>query len=201
MLSLPSGTYYAVARYGSAEARERVTVRPGEIERRTLTLDAARVTVTARLQGARMDTAESVSLRLERLDDPKEVATASRPSTVFNVPAGRYRLEGRIGHANARTERTLELKPGAREQVVLELPGGHIQLRLLDVAGGPPLPDVAWEIRDSAGRVVWIGNETEPRPLLLQGRYSVRAETRDRRINRDVEIRAGELRSVEMIGR
>ena len=200
-LSLPAGTYYAVARHGSAEARERLTVRPGEVERRILVQDAARLAVTARLPGGLRETTDPVSLRLERLDEPRDTSLASQPTAVFNVPAGRYRLESRVGQGNVRAERAIELKSGAREQVTLELPAGSLRLRLLDQVGGPPLADVAWEVRDASGKVVWLGTETEARPLLLQGRYGVRAETKDRRVNRDVEVRAGEARAVDIVGR
>ncbi len=38
-LKLPAGTYYVVARRGSAEARDRVSVRTGEVERHTMVLE------------------------------------------------------------------------------------------------------------------------------------------------------------------
>ena len=77
---------------------------------------------------------------------------------------------------------------------------GTLKLRLLELNGGAALPDVAWEIRDRAGRVVWSGTETEARPLLLQGRYTIKAEARNRRVTRDVEVRAGEARPVDLTG-
>ncbi len=199
MLTLPAGTYYAVARLGATEVRERFAVRAGERVQRTMSMEIARVGVTARVPG-RLDNAGPIVIRLERLDDTKEVAQSSRAAAQFDVPAGRYKLEARIGTGNARIERELELKAGAREQVTLEPQAGQIRLRLMDAVGGAPMQDVAWEIKDRTGRVVFVATESEPRPILLQGRYSVRAEARNRRLSRDLEIRAGEARSVDLTG-
>lgn len=197
LLSLPAGTYYATARHGSAEARERFVVRAGEREPKILTLASGRIAVAARLPG-RLEASEVLAIRLERLDEPKETLQSARPNAQFDVAAGRYRLEARLGSGNVRIEREIDLKAGAREQVVVEPPAGGLRLRLLEQASGTPLPDVAWEIRDRAGRVVWIGSQTEAKPLLLQGRYQVQAETRGRRAVREVEVRAGETRPVDL---
>ena len=43
--------------------------------------------------------------------------------------------------------------------------------------------------------------EAEARLLLMQGRYSVKGEARNRRITRDIDVRAGELRSIDLTGR
>ena len=164
-----------------------------------MSLELARVGVTARVPG-RLEAAGPVAIRLERLDETKEVSQSSRATTQFEVPAGRYKLEARIGTGNARIERELDLKPGAREQVTLEPAAGVIRLRLMDAGGGAPLPDVAWEIKDRNGRVVYLATESEARPVLLAGRYTVRAEARNRRLTRDVEVRAGEARSQDLTG-
>ncbi len=62
------------------------------------------------------------------------------------------------------------------------------------------MPDVAWDVRDASGRTVWIGNETEAQPLLLAGRYIVRAQARDKRVEAAVDVRAGEVKAVDLTG-
>ena len=199
LLTLPAGSYSAVARLGATEVRERFLVRSGERVQRTMSLEIARVGVTARVPG-RLENTGPVVIRLERLDDTKEISQSSRGAAQFDVPAGRYKLEARIGTGNARIERDLDLKAGSREQVVLEPQAGLIRLRLMEAGGGAPMQDVAWEIKDRTGRVVFVATESEARPVLLQGRYTVRAETRNRRLTRDVEVRSGEARSVDLTG-
>lgn len=197
---LPAGNFYLVARRGTAETRERITVKAGELERRTVVLELARLAVTARVAGGRADAGEPVSHRLERLDGERETSVSNEAQATFHVAAGRYRLESRIGLANASVQRELDLKVGARDQLALELPAGQVRLRWLDQPNGNPLPDVAWEIRDAGGRVVWSGNQTEARPLLLAGRYTVRAEARERRLERALDVRAGEARVMDLVG-
>lgn len=198
---LPAGGYYVVARRGTVEARERITIKAGDIERRTIVLDLARLAVQARIAGGRIEATEPVSHRLERLDGDREAVISSEPQATFHVSAGRWRLESRIGLANAIVQREIDLKAGAREQLMLDLPAGVVRLRWLDGAGGNPLPDVAWEVREAAGRrIVWSSSQTEGRPVLLAGRYTVRAEVRDRRVERSFEVRAGEVRIVDIVG-
>ena len=199
VFALPAGTYYAIARHGTTETRERLTVRSGERIERIMSLETARLQITARLPG-RQDVAAPVSLRLERLDEPKDVAHSNRGVAVFDVQAGRYRLEGRIGNGNARIEREIDVKAGSREQLTLEPVAGSLKVRLMDASGANVMPDVVWDIRDRAGRVVWSATDSEARPILLQGRYSVRAEARNRRVVREIEVRAGETRSVDLTG-
>lgn len=197
--ALPPGTYYAVARIGATEGRERVTVKPGETETRALLVEAARLTITARLAGNRGDITEPVTHRLERIGGERQDALlANRPTSTLQVAAGRYRLETRIGTGNARAEREIEVKAGARDQISVEIPAGMLVLHLVDSAGGPPLADVAWDVRDMQGRTVWLGNQTEGRPLLLAGRYTVTGSVRNRRTDRVVEVRASEIRTYDL---
>jgi Ca-activated chloride channel family protein len=199
LFTLPAGTYYVVASHGTAEARDRITLHAGETQRKTMTVESGELTVAVRLAGQRGDIAEPISIRLERQGgEAKEVLYASRPTASFEAAAGRYRVETRIGFTNVRAERELDLKAGSREQVVIEHPAGSLKLRLLDRPGGVPVPDVAWDVRDGAGRTVWLGNETEAQPLLLAGRYTVRAQSRERRIEAPVEVRAGEVKAVDL---
>ena len=196
---LPAGTYYAVVHQGVAEARERVSVRPGERTQRVLSLETAQLAVTVRLPG-RLEGAGVPVLRLQPLDPSKAVLLPTRGGSVFDVPASRYKLTGRLGQGNVLLERDIDLKAGAREQVLFEPAAGILKLRLLDPSGSAALPDATWEVRDRSGRVVWSGSETEARPLLLQGRYNVKAEARGRRVVRDVEVRAGETRAIDLGG-
>ena len=53
-------------------------------------------------------------------------------------------------------------------------------------------------MRDEAGRTVWTTGQSEPSVTLQAGRYQVRAETRDKRYERAVDLRAGEAKLFEM---
>jgi hypothetical protein len=142
---------------------------------------------------------ERVRHRLERIGgETRESVQASRATSQMKVTAGRYRLETRIGLGNVAVEREVELRAGAREQLTIEPPAGVAVLRLLEAPGGMAVADAAWDIRDARGNVVWRSNETEARPLLMAGRYTVVATSRNRRGEAQLEVRAGEVRSLDL---
>ncbi len=201
-LKLPAGTYYVVARRGSAEARDRVSVRSGEVERHTMVLESGRLSLSVRLAGGRNDGDASITHRLERIDvQPHEVVTSSGATAMLEVSAGQYRLESRVGLGNVRAEREIRLKAGETERISIEHAAGGARFRMLDRASGNPLPDVSFDVRDRNGEAVWAGLGAEPRALLLAGRYKVRAEGRGATLERDFEVAAGEDRIVELAPR
>jgi len=195
---LPPGTYYVVARQGSVEVRERLAVGPGDVVKRTLNVAAGRLALAIKPVGATQALSELISYRVERLDGPApEVIATSRATPVLALPGGRYRVEGRYGAMNARAIREVEVKAGQTLQLILEPQAAALKLRLL--AGGASVPaEVFWEIRDEAGATVWTTGQSEPYATLQAGRYLVRAETRDKRYDRAIELRAGESRLLEL---
>jgi Ca-activated chloride channel homolog len=195
---VPPGTYYVVARTGSVEARERLAVGPGDVVRRTLNLTAGRLALATKVAGAGWGAEELVSYRVERLDSATpEVIVTSRPAPVLWLMSGRYRVVGRLGTVNARAVRDVEVRAGQAQQLLLEPPAAALKLRL--VAGATPvLADVLWDIREEAGAAVWSTGQPEPSLVLQAGRYVVRAQTRQKRVERTVELRAGESRILEM---
>jgi Ca-activated chloride channel homolog len=195
---VPPGTYYVVARAGSVEARERLAVGPGDVVRRTLNFAAGRLALATKVAGAGWGADELVSYRVERLDSSTpEVIVTSRPAPVLWLMSGRYRVVGRLGTVNARAVRDVEVRAGQAQQLLLEPPAAALKLRL--VAGATPvLADVLWDIREEAGAAVWSTGQPEPSLVLQAGRYVVRAETREKRVERTVELRAGESRILEI---
>jgi Ca-activated chloride channel family protein len=195
---VPPGTYYVVARAGSVEARERLAVGPGDVVRRTLTLAAARLSLATKVAGAGWGADELVSYRVERLDSATpEVIVTSRPTPVLSLMSGRYRVVSRLGTVNARAVRDVEVRAGQPQQLLLEPQAAALKLRL--VAGGTPvLADVLWDVREEAGAPVWSTGQPEPSLVLQAGRYVVRAETREKRVERTVELRSGDSRVLEI---
>jgi Ca-activated chloride channel family protein len=194
---LPPGTYYVIAKLGIIEARDSIAVGPGDVVKRTLSVAAGRLTLATKPVGGGQASSEPVSYRIERLDAPADVIVTSRPSPAFLLPAGRYRVEGRYGAMNARAVRDVEVKAGQAQQLTLEHQAAALKLRLVG-SGGPVLADVAWDIRDEAGATVWTTAQAEPSLVLQSGRYVVRAETRDKRYSRALEVKAGDSRVLEL---
>lgn len=201
-LKLPAGTYYVIARRGVAEVRERVSVRAGEVEKRTLMLETGQVAVAVQVAGGRLDADMPIVHRLERIDvQPREVQSASGASTSLDVAAGQYRLEVRIGQGNVRAEREFRLRSGETERVSVDLAAGFARFRLLDRNDGKPVPDAGFEVRDRSGQLVWSGLGSDPRALLLAGRYTVRAEGRTFVADRPFDVGLGEERAIDLTPR
>lgn len=197
--TLAAGTYHLLARKGTLEARELITVKAGEDLRRTLVLRMARLSLSARVPGAQEAAGADVHYHVLRLDEgAREVARAEEPTPRLELPAGRYRVEVRLGGMNAAASREIELAEGSDQTLVLEPSAARVALRLSPAARGGTGGDVFWEVRDSSGQVVWRTMETEPAAFLATGRYRVRAKTRERQIEKTVDVRAGEARLLEL---
>jgi len=194
---LSPGTYYIIARQGSVEARERLEIGSGDIVRRTLTAAAGRLSLSTTSTGPAALAGDLVSYTISRIDDPKqEVVTTSHPAPVLFLPSGRYRVEGRYGLTNVRTVRDVDIRGGQVVQLSLEHQVATLRLRLATAA----ITEIAWEIRDEAGRTVWTSGQTEAVATLQAGRYLVAARTPEKREERAVELRAGDSKLVEMRG-
>ena len=194
---LPPGTYYIIARQGSVEARERLAIGPGEVVRRTLSAPpAGRLSLSTKTTGGASPTSgELISYTIERIDGTaQEAVSTSHAAPTLLLPSGRYRVEGRSGLMNVRTVREVEVKAGLTQQLVLEHQTASLKLRF---AGAAP-SDVFWDIRDESGRAVWTSGLAEPLATLQAGRYLVRAEAREKRYERSVELRIGDARLVEI---
>ncbi len=199
--TLAAGTYHVVVRHGTAEVRERVAIRPGEVERRTVVTGSARISLSSTIAGGRPDSGDVAVYRVLRLDtQPVEVAQASRLTATFDLAPGRYRIESRLGPLNARAERTIDLKPGARDEIVMDHDAGVVRLVLAEPQGAQQHSDVFWEIKDQNGQTVWLTNEAQPIGILKVGPYSVQAEHRDRRIDAKIEVRPRDNRIIELKG-
>ncbi len=192
-IPLPPGTYTVELRQAGIETRERLVVPSGEVVRRTLTLAAAQVSLSSRLGAQALS--EQLSYAIERIDGGgSEGVTTSKPQPTLLLAPGRYRIEGRYGNINARVVREVEVRAGAAvQQIVFDHAAGQVRLK---AAGAPG--EVFWDIRDAAGRPVWSTGQPEPELTLQAGSYVVRAGARDRQVERTLDLRAGERRTLEV---
>ena len=192
---LPPGTYYVIARQGFVEARERLAIGPGDVIKRSLNPALGRLSLSTKIALANAPANEPVTYSVIRLDGgEQEIATTSAPAPTLALPSGRYRVEARYGLMNARSVREVEMKAGQAQQLVLEPQVALLRLRMVGTAPG----DIWWDIRDDSGTAVWTDGQAEPAATLQAGRYLVRVETRDKRYERAVDLRAGEVRLLEI---
>ena len=195
---LPPSTYYAVARQGIVEARETVALKPGDDVRRVMQASAGRLSLSSRVTGITTP-GHAPSYLLRRIDDPAQepLATSEASPTVF-LPAGRYLVEGRYGPANIAMTREIDIQVGQGQDLVFEHSVAALKLRFLPPAGGTS--EVFWDVRDGTGKLAWTGAQGEALAILQAGRYRITAETREKRYERQVELRSGESRTMDISG-
>jgi Ca-activated chloride channel family protein len=198
---LPTGTYYVIARQGSAETSERIAIAPGEVVRRTLITGAVRLALASRLLGDSARAADPVSYRIERLDRvPPQLIDVDASSGAVDLASGRYRIESRFGLTNVRAVREVELKAGQNQLITFEHRAGVLRLKFAAAAGASGvLPGPFWEVSDDTGHSIWSSARPDPELTLQAGRYVVRGEIRDKHAQQTVELKAGETREVELV--
>jgi Ca-activated chloride channel family protein len=190
--TLPAGTYYVTARSKQVEARQRLAISAGTTVKQTMVLALSRLTLAARSNAALSPQGPVLNFRVVRLDDgEREVARSVAASPVLTLPAGRYRVEAKLGSENARAVMDTELLAGKDGQVTLDIPAGQVRL---DRAGGSDALIV--EVEDEAGQVVWHAGAGETATALLApGRYKYR--TKDG-IQKTFEVRNGERQTLRL---
>lgn len=191
-----AGNYRVTARLGEAQAHQRIVVVAGETAKRTLLLSLSRLKLSATLPAS--TSAAPVTFKVTSLDgDAGEPVLASAARPELALPAGRYKVEAQAGAQNVHGETTVSLAAGRDSQQELKLAAAAVTLRASGAA--PAQSDIYWEVREAgSGRVVWRSAHPEPRGLLAPGRYSVRMESRDRRLEKIFDLAAGEARTIEV---
>jgi Ca-activated chloride channel family protein len=197
---LPPGTYYVIARRGEAEVRDQIAVGPGDVVERSLPLNAGRLALSTAIVGVTQSRSEPVSYKVERIDvsPPELAAFTSRAEPSLILSAGRYRVSGRYGAANAGLVREVEVRSGQAQRLILEYAPASLKLRVS--AAAAPAGEVFWKVRDATGGTVWTTAEPAPSTVLQPGRYQVSVETREERYEKAIELQPGEQRVLDMTG-
>lgn len=194
---LPAGNYHLIARFGPLEVRDRVTVRAGARLQKTIVLHAGRLTLSIR--GREAGGRDNVSYRVTRLGQTlEEVLRTSDPQPTLLLPQGRYRITARYGLANAVAVREVDVRAGQSQKLDLEAENGLLRLSLAEDAGSRTLADVFWEVRERGGKTLWRSGQSQPVVALAPGRYIAIADHRGKRIEREIDIRVGEDRFLQL---
>lgn len=192
ILALPAGTYYIDVKSGLYEKHDQIAVGAGQVVRREIILDAARLRVSANVPIDGGAEASPVVYRIfSRGPYPREVALSWDRDPEFTLPPGRYRIVAQIGARNVEAAQEVELAPGAEEAIELTAHAAELRLRVAEGSGAVST-NRFWEIRSSDGKVVWRTSQHTPRVLLAPGIYQVRCELRDRTLQGTVELAAGQ---------
>jgi hypothetical protein len=91
------------------------------------------------------------------------------------------------------------VRPGVSQTLTIDHDAGLLRLRMIDSRlGEAPVGEVFWEVLDGSGRSLWTTGEASPALPLASGRYLIRGEHRDKRVEQNVQLTAGEDKTVEV---
>jgi hypothetical protein len=199
---LPAGHYLVEASCGDARVEMPLEISAGATTKHDLVLDAGRLELTASLSDggdAAVGTVFSVSRQLS--DRPGEhgwlAVARSGPAAeiTYILPAGRYRVQARRGHAVHQV--TLDLHAGQTATRHLILDAGELELVAVLAGRREPLRDVRFEVTPAhmpaATRAIVepVGADQRARLTLPAGRYDVVARYGEGETSRTVEVGAG----------
>jgi Ca-activated chloride channel homolog len=196
--TLPAGTYYASARSGDGEARQRLAVGPGDVIKRALILPLVPVKVSALVGGAAATSNLGIVYRVTALDgDRREITRSVLPEMSLSLLPGRYRIAGQIDAHHLKAAEEVAVEVGKSLNVVLKFDAGEITLKA-GAGPGAAAGDAYWEISDAKGRPVWRSMAQEAKALLAPGRYTVRLDVRDKQTEAAFDVRPGERKVVQV---
>ena len=198
---LPAGTYYVIAKLGAAETKERIAIGTGDVVKRAITLNGAWTKLTANFEGGLALKDIAVMCRiLGKGKDGLEVAritsqNGAGTADIF-LPQGSYRFECTVGHHNVTGATEVDVAAGPKATVTIAV--AMSELTLLPVTGAAAA--TGWHVSDGQGRVVQRSAATRSQKILLvsPGRYVVRIEQRDDHLDKPIELKPGERRSVNL---
>jgi Ca-activated chloride channel family protein len=169
--TLPAGTYYVTARANRVEARQQLALSAGAAVKQTLVLALSRLSLAAKSNASLSPQGKALNFRVVSLaGGEREVARSSATEPVLTLPAGRYRLEAKLGSENAKGVEEVEILAGKDMQVTLDIAAAQVRLDRGGTDG-----DGIIEVADERGHVVWhAGSGDTATALLAPGRYKYR---------------------------
>ncbi|NJM35329.1 MAG: hypothetical protein HC850_12160 [Rhodomicrobium sp.] len=202
---LKPGRYFAEARYGLASKGETFEVAADKPVYRTLSLDAGTLIVHASaVPGAAP--LEDVFFVLRRTGEGanarEEIGRSSIPQAVFHVPAGSYKVIAK--HGLASVEMPVELAAGAERRIEVPMQTGSLKLTARARADTPPMSGVTYFVfqpgeAGAPSREIARSKLDEPLFVLTSGHYRIAAVLGLARVEKDIDIKAGETLTHDLV--
>lgn len=194
--SLPSGTYYVTAKTSRNEVRQRIAIGKGDLVKKNIVVGLTRLDVNTVLENGSLPANTLVLHRVLSIEaEPKELARETGLDVSFQLASGRYRVETAIGSENVKVTSDVELQPGRDAKISARVQAARLTVKPSAAASA----DSVWEVRDQQGMLIARLKSAEGRTALLApGRYSLRSASRDQRLDKFLELKAGETRTIEL---
>lgn len=202
-LRLPAGDFTVEAERDGLVARESVSLAPGEPGSLLLVLAPAELALTATANGKPLDganvaiSATPVSEAGDNTGPPLELGTLE--DQPVRLPAGHYRITGRLLPGGAEAEAAVTLAAGAEGAASLDFEIGHARIEVLDKPAGKAA-DGAWMIiepADGGSTIKLVGGDADL--LLAPGSYSVVAAAGSRAATGLLTVTAGNETALSLV--
>ncbi|MDX2258762.1 MAG: hypothetical protein NW205_07550 [Hyphomicrobiaceae bacterium] len=204
-LVLEPGVYLVNAAFGRANLTKTISVEPGVSSTEQFVINAGGLRLTA-LVGQSEAPSNSVLYDIYEGDQSQSgertlVMSEARPGVIIRLNSGLYHIQSTYGDANAKVAADVSVEAGKLTEVALQHAAAKVTLRLVTRPGGEALPDTQWSIATPEGRLVKRSVGALPTHVLAPGAYVVTASHRGRRFEQAIQVKDGELASVEVVSR
>jgi Ca-activated chloride channel family protein len=196
---LPAGTYYVAATSGAAEARDRIAVGAGSDVKHTVVLNVGRAVLSALLDGTAPPKDQEIHFRVLSVEDQgREIARSTNAKPEFLLTPARYRFEAQLAGESVRSAADVDIAAGREFRITLKLESAQVTIKPAGAAS-PSTTNVHWEVKDGAGRTVLrSGLGAVKTARLAPGRYILRADVGEDRVDKAFDLKPGEQRTVEV---
>ena len=131
---------------------------------------------------------------VERIEPrPGRIVQTTRIAPELDLPAGHYRITGRLGPVNATGSAEVEIRTGETLELPLEIAAAIVQFAQPAGTG-----DTFWDLASEDGRRLWSTAINRPQVALAPGNYRITATRRGQRQGLEFTVAAGEDRTIEI---
>ncbi len=200
-LELTPGEYVVHVAYGRAQISEPLSVAPGPNQVEVI-LHAGALRLNSAVTG---DIAISPALlRFDILTagagvERVMVAENLAANEIVTLNAGTYQVVARFGNVNAVVRADLRVEPGQLTDATLYQHAAEVSFKLVSEEGGEAIADVEWTVKTTDGTTIFSERGAFPSAVLSEGEYLILAKLGDQVYNREVEIRPGGQREIEVL--
>lgn len=198
--TLPAGSYHVQARQGRAAARTTVALRAGQETRQIVEMSTALLLIDSPLPEPSAEFGAGWTVVVTALDPltgtESEVERTTRRNPRLALPAGKYRVTGRLGTVNAAVSQEITLRAGQDQAVTFEPRAGFVELTLGSEDGAGR--DVLWELKDSNGNRVLSTTAHNPKVALAPGDYRVTVTHQKKQVVTAFSLADGERKAVAL---
>jgi hypothetical protein len=201
---LPPGEYMINAAFGRAHLTRKVVVTQAETQAELFVLNAGglRITAVSATGEAVPERAASYDIYSDERDQKgtrAKVMSGARLGLIYRLNAGIYHVVSTYGDANAIERADVTVEPGKLSEAVIRHQAARATFKLVARAGGEALADVKWAIQTPDGHTVKESMGALPTHLLQAGKYLALATQADTTWSLEFEVKAGEVKQVELV--